>query len=223
MRARVQDAALVILTLCALTTTALVARRELFPPRAQAQAPPPARVEGWREYARDGHRMGPERAPVSIVVFSDFQCPYCAVLMARLREVRGAYPGEVSVVYRHFPLPTHPHAVAAARASECASAQGRFEAFHDALFAAQDSIGILGWDRFAAAAGVADLPRFAACAAATAPIPALERDTVAGRRLRVSGTPTVLINELRFQGALPTDTLHAYVRRALGTGSPAGS
>lgn len=224
MRARVLDAALIILTLCALATTGLVVRRELFPPpAAQAQAPRPTRVADWREYAREGQRMGPAEAPVTIIVFSDFQCPFCAVLMSRLNEIRSAYPREVSVVYRHFPLSSHPHAVAAARASECAAAQGKFPAFHDALFAAQDSIGVIGWGRFAAAAGVADLPRFEACAAGTGPLPSLERDTVAGRHLRVSGTPTLLINEVRFQGAVRKDTLEAYVRRALGTAARSGS
>lgn len=139
--------------------------------------------------------------------------------MDRLNQVRTSYPREVSVVYRHFPLPNHPHAVGAARASDCAAAQGKFSAFHDALFSAQDSIGVVGWSRFATAAGITDLPRFEACAASTGRLATLERDTAAARRLRVSGTPTLLINELRFQGALPKDTLEAYVRRALRTAS----
>jgi protein-disulfide isomerase len=217
MRVRVLDVALVVLTLCAVTTTTLVARRELLPPRtdARSQAPRPIRVPDWGEYARHGHRMGPAEAPVSIVVFSDFQCPYCGVLMSRLREVRDAHPAEVAVVYRHFPLRNHPHAAPAARASDCAAEQGKFEAFHDALFAGQDSIGAWEWSRFAQAAGVMDLPRFAACAAGTGPLPTLARDTVAAARLRVTATPTLLINDMRFEGAVPTDTLEAYVRRAL--------
>lgn len=225
MRVRILDIALVVLTLCAVTTTTLVARRELFPPRTdtRAQAPRPTQVPDWREYARQGHRMGPAEAPVTIVVFSDFQCPYCGELMSRLREVRDAHPAEVSVVYRHFPLGNHPHAIGAARASDCAAEQGKFEAFHDALFAGQDSIGTLGWDRFAQAAGIADLPRFGTCAAGTGPLPTVARDTVAAARLRVTATPTLLINDMRFQGAVPKDTIEAYVRRGLTAATTAAT
>lgn len=159
--------------------------------------------------------MGPPAAPVTVVVFSDFQCPFCAVLMKRLRTLRDRYPREIAVVYRHFPLPVHSYAVAAVRASECAAAQGRFEQFHDALFAAQDSIGVVPWDGFATTAGITDLPAFQACNARTDPIPALARDTLAGKRLDVTATPTFLVNQTRLQGAAPLDTLEAYVRRAL--------
>lgn len=210
---RLLNVAVSVLTLCALVTTGLVVRREFFSPRAASAAP--TRIATWQAYAREGHRMGPAEAPVTIVVFSDFQCPYCAVLMERLGTLRKAHPTEVTVVYRHFPVAGHQHARQAARASECAGDQGRFEAFHDALFAERDSIGVVPWDRFAATAGVGDLPKFRECAMATGPVPALGRDTLAGKQLYVAGTPTLLINERRIQGAPPMDSLEIFVQRAL--------
>jgi protein-disulfide isomerase len=209
---RVLNAALVVLVACALVTTGLVVRREFFGPSTISATP--VHVPMWQSFARDGNRMGPADAPVTIVVFSDFQCPYCAVLMERLRKVRSAHPGEVAVVYRHFPVRGHVHAADAAKASECAAEQGRFEPFHDALFAARDSIGIVPWERFAASAGVPDLSAFQKCANAAGPVAALERDTVAARKLRVSATPTLLINSLRLVGTPPMDSLEAYVRIA---------
>lgn len=204
-----------VLVVCALVVTGLVVRRELFPaPAARPSAPAPM-VADWREYASAGQRMGPSAAPVTIVMFSDFQCPACAVAAERLRALRRAYPREVAVVYRHFPLRRHPHAVAAARASECAAAEGRFEAFHDAMFSLQDSIGTTDWTRFAASTGVADTAAFRTCVSRTGPITALEQDTVAGRRLGVRATPTLLINETRVEGAPPLDVLSSYVDRAL--------
>jgi protein-disulfide isomerase len=202
------------LTLCALAITALVVRQEFFP-KSPSGALRPQVISGAREYSRAGHRTGPADAPVTIVAFSDFQCPFCGVAAERLRTLREQYPKEIAIVYRHFPLDIHPHAIAAARASECAAVQGRFQAFHDALYAAQDSIGLAPWERFAATAGVPDTSAFAVCAAGTAPLPALERDTLAGKRLQVRGTPTLLVNETRFQGAPPLDSLEAYVQRAL--------
>jgi protein-disulfide isomerase len=209
-RDRIVNAALVMLTLCAISTTALAVRREFA-------APPGARprvVDNWRSVAATGHRLGPADAPLTLVVFSDYQCPFCAVLSERLRELRTRYPGEVAVVYRHYPLSMHSHSRAAAKASECAGAQGRFEPFHDALFASTDSIGVVPWERFAHIARVPDAPRFKACAASEASVPALALDTAAGRELQVTGTPTMLVNERLITGVPPMDTLEAFVRQA---------
>jgi protein-disulfide isomerase len=122
-------------------------------------------------------------------------------------------------VYRYFPLPMHHQAVPAIRASECAADQGRFEAFHDALFADQDSVVAGSWEYIAHLADVHDLRLFDKCVAATGPIPALARDTLAARRLHVDATPTFLINETRLEGAQPLDTLELYIRRALQDGA----
>jgi len=215
---RVLNLAVGVLTLCALVMTALVVRRELSVPDAPSAAS--KHVAAWRDFGREGQRMGPDSAPVTIVVFSDFQCPYCGLLMDRLKKLRSAHPAEVSVVYRHFPVEGHQHAVAAARASECAAAQGRFEPFHDALFAARDSIGLLPWERFAKAAGVRDLSAFQSCAGSSAPVAALRSDSAAARSLQVSATPTLLINGLRLVGAPPMDSLESYVRRASAQARP---
>ena len=210
---RLIDAAMVVLVGCALVVTGLVVRRELFSKPTLPQ--PPQRVEDWREYARSGNRIGPADAAVTIVVFSDFECGFCAVAAERMRALRQEYPSDLAVVYRHFPLRTHAHAVPAARASECAAAQGRFEPFHDALFNQQDSIGAIPWARYAVVAGVEDLRGFDRCVNSATDVAALERDTVAGNRLGVRGTPTILVNDKRLRGAPPLDTLRHYVERAL--------
>jgi protein-disulfide isomerase len=204
-----------VLVACALLVTGLVVRREFFGATPEPRAARTSVVADWRDYAGSGHRIGPADAPVTLVMFSDFQCPACAVAADRLRALRRAFPNEVAVIYRHFPLRNHPHAVAAARASECAATAGRFESFHDELFVRQDSIGTTDWVRFAALAGVADTAGFRRCASSTDALAALDRDTTAGHRLQVRATPTLLINDVRVQGAVPLDTLTAYVERAL--------
>jgi protein-disulfide isomerase len=213
---RIAAAANALLALCAVIVTALVVRREFFPPTPPV-APPReiTQVPNWRVYAESGHRFGPADAPASIVVFSDFQCPACRALATHLKAIRAEFPDQVAVVHRHSPLRSHPFAVPAARASECAAEQGRFEAFHDALFVDQSSIGLAPWSRFAANAGVPDLPAFDRCISAAEPVASLERDTLDAKELRVVGTPTVLVNGLRFTGTPPLDTLREYVRRAI--------
>lgn len=206
-----------VLVFCALAVTALVVRRELFSGEVMTMVAPPNApvVDDWEAYASSGHRMGPVYAPVTFVEFSDFQCPACRVLASSLDTLRARYGDKVRVVYRHFPLKSHHHAVAAARASECAAAQGRFKPFHDALFARQDSVGLVPWTRFARDAAIPELPAFEACMQQAGPLAALDRDTAAGNRLGVSSTPTLLINGRQVVGAPPLSTLDAFVKHEL--------
>lgn len=167
----------------------------------------------WAQYTLGGHLLGLSDAPVTIVEFSDFQCPFCrrfAVFHDSLRKLGH----RVKVVYRHYPIPTHQFAIAAARASECAAAQGLFEPMHAALFAHQESIGVAPWSRFARTAGVQDSTTFQTCMNSTDPVKAMTDDTVAGKRLKVRGTPTLLIHDLRVDGLPSFDSLLVYVERA---------
>lgn len=214
MSERAGNLLLSILVVCAVVSTCLVIRREFF----SNVSAPVARVttlDRWSEYADSGHRFGPADAPVRVVIFSDFQCPACAVAASHLRALRVRYPNEIALYYRHFPLPSHAHAIAAARASECAAAQDRFEPYHDALFADQRSIGQRHWTSYAVAAGVPDTAAFRRCAADQAGVPALARDMVAGERLGVEATPTILINQFRIRGVFPLDSMSVYIDRAL--------
>jgi predicted DsbA family dithiol-disulfide isomerase len=208
----------VVLVLCAVVVTGLVVRREFFrsPGAAASAAPEPVTVvDDWRGYAAEGHRWGPDAAPVSLVVFSDYQCPACRRLAEDLKAIRADFPEQVAVVIRHIPIASHPFALPAARASECAARQERFIAFHHALFAGQALIGVDPWTRFAQDARLPDLPAFDACMAETGPVAAVERDRAAGRRLEVDRTPTLLINEHRYAGAPPLSTLRERVQRAV--------
>jgi glutaredoxin len=206
---------LVLLTLCALTTTTLVARRELLSRPTIGAHNEPHTVSHWRQYSQFGHRVGSATAAATIVVFSDYQCPYCARLTQALRSVQEKYGPDVAIVYRNFPLHLHAYAIAAAEASECAAEQGRFEAFHLTAFALQDSIGQMSWPRFAERAEVPDIGRFQNCLNGRLHFAALARDTLDAKRLGVRGTPTLLINNVELQGALPFDTLSAYIDHAL--------
>jgi protein-disulfide isomerase len=207
----ISSASNAVLAVCAVVVTALVVRKEFFAPETGASIPY-TRISAWRAFGEGGHRMGPENAPVRIVVFSDFQCPACRVLAAHLKTIR-AEDANLELIHRHAPLDKHAEAIPAARASDCAGAQGRFEAYHDALFAAQDSIGTTRWEAFARKAGVPDLATFRQCISASDADAPLARDTLAARELNVTGTPTYLLNDLRFVGAPPLDSLRAHVAR----------
>ncbi|HEX6750407.1 MAG TPA: DsbA family protein [Longimicrobium sp.] len=207
--------AVAVLVVCAVVTTGLVARRELRPTPSGANAAAPRSIREWRDYAAHGHRRGAAGAPVTIVMFSDFQCPFCRATAGALDSLRGRYGSQLAVVYRHYPLPNHPFALAAARASECAAAQGGFWPFHDALFARQDSIGVAAWSRYAAAARLPDTAAFARCVETPARRADFAADIGAGERLGIRGTPMLLVNGRLFQGALPLPALTREVEDAL--------
>ncbi len=205
-----------VLVVCALVMTGLFVRRELAP---AATAPQARTLDDWQRYASDGHRMGPAAAAVTITEFSDFECPYCRVAAHVLAQARERYPTQLAVVFRHMPLHSHKFAIPAARASECAADQQRFEAMHDRLFAWQDSLGLTPWARFASAAGVADSAAFDRCMGENRPVAALARDTAAARQLGIRATPTMLINDQFIVGTPTASSLDQLVQRTIAAGS----
>lgn len=216
----VSRAAEAILALCAILVTAVVIRGEVLRPKTQSQSRAQVRqIQDWRSYGAAGHRVGPADARVNIVEFADFQCPACRTFAGTLKALRGEYPRDVAVTYRHAPLPNHPFAIAGALASECAADQGRFKEFHDALFVDQGAIGLAPWTRFATSAEVPDVPAFERCVSTSAPNARIARDTLDAARLGVVGTPTVLVNGTAITGAPPLDSLRALVQRSLAESS----
>lgn len=160
-------------------------------------------VDDWKSYRRGGQWIGDSTARVTIIEFSDFQCPVCRsasqVLDSILRNTES-----VSLLYRHYPLSMHPHAKRAAIASECAADQGRFEEFYSALWEGADSIGVRTWASFAFQAGVGDTSRFVSCLDDAAIERRVMADSMDANRLNVGGTPTFLVNGVRING-LPND------------------
>jgi protein-disulfide isomerase len=159
----------------------------------------PARVE----VAADGPSKGPAGARVTIVEFSDFQCPFCSRALPVLDEVLERYPDDVRLVYRHMPLDRiHAHARSAAEASVCAQDQGRFWPFHDLLFANPRNLGPADLERYASEVGL-DLEPFRACVAERKFREKVEADSDAARTIGVSGTPAFVVNGIVLTGARP--------------------
>lgn len=201
-----------VLVGCALVVAAAVARREIFPAAAQGPDMKPRAVDNWAELVSAGQWLGRRDAPVRIVEFSDFQCPFCARTHPAVEAVRRRHPERVAVLYRHFPLDAiHPYARPAAVASECAVEQGRFGAFATLLFARQDSLGATPWSRFAAGAGVPDTAAFARCVRASRTMPAVDRDAKVGAATRIEVTPTLVINGTLRPGAITEAELDSLV------------
>ncbi|MBX3191899.1 MAG: thioredoxin domain-containing protein [Labilithrix sp.] len=159
---------------------------------------------------------GARTAPVTVTVFSDFECPYCVKLEATLGQLEKAYPGKVRVAFKHNPLPMHEHARLAAKAAIAADAQGRFWEYHDVLVAHRDALGRDALRQYATEAGL-ELARFDRDLADPRTEARLVADEKQAARLHVDGTPTTFVNGRRVVGAQPIATFRAAVDRALAS------
>lgn len=205
------NAATVVVTVAAVALT-FVRVSEYFSGRTSVELQP-TKVRDWREYSATGIRLGAEQAKVVVVEFSDFFCPFCRKAAPDLREVRKTFPNDVQFVYRHLPLDDG--GFSAAVATECAARMDRFERYHDILFELLDSLGQVSLPQVALRAGISDTARFARCLQDSSAVAAVRRDIAAARRLGVTGTPTILINELRFPANPGAERMIAIVRERL--------
>lgn len=153
-----------------------------------------------------GHpSIGPKNAPVTIVEFGDFECPFCKRAQPTLKEVLAHYPKKVRLVYMDFPLPFHPHALDAAKAARCAGEQGKFWPYHDHLFADQAQESPKDLKNLAKKLGL-NTTEFDSCFEKAKYQAAIEQDVAQGKKLGVDGTPSFFVNGRQIVGAQPFST-----------------
>jgi protein-disulfide isomerase len=213
------------MVLCAVVTTGLVVRREVrdLPMSRAPVEQKPTLIAHWRDDFKEGVRIGGAAAPVQLIEFADFECPYCASFHKDAKLLRARYPTQVALTFVHFPLAMHRFAEPAARVAECADDQGRFEAMYDLLFEQQDKLGLKPWRDFAREAGVPDTAAFETCVNSTAPIPRVSEGKALGNALNVQGTPTVVINGWKLARPPTLEELDHMVKAILAGDSPVGS
>lgn len=161
-----------------------------------------------------GPSRGDASAKVTIVEFADFQCPYCSKASEVVEKVRASYPGQVRVVYRHFPLTFHKDAPKAAEASMCANQQGKFWQYHDALYARQEALAVDDLKAAAFTLGL-DLKRFEACLDSGEMKSVVAADQQESERLGVSSTPAFFVNGSMLSGAQPEEKFRRIIEREL--------
>jgi protein-disulfide isomerase len=174
--------------------------------------------------AADEPSRGPVEAPVTLVEYSDFQCPYCSRVGPTLAELKSAYGDKLRIVYRDYPLPFHGQAQSAAEAAQCAHAQGKFWEYHDRLFAEQDKIAEPAQLTTVAGAIGLDAAAFKTCLDGGQFRQAVTDEKTEGERLGVTATPTFFINGRLISGALPVDRFKEVIDEELErTGGAAGA
>jgi protein-disulfide isomerase len=148
-----------------------------------------------------GPSKGNAKAPVTIVEFSDFECPYCIQAEETVERVLAEYPDKVRLVYRDYPLPFHHKAIKASEAAHCADEQGKYWAMHGKLFSSQ-ALAVTELKEHARELGL-DGAKFDKCLDSGAKAKVIEASKKAGEEAGVSGTPAFFINGRMISGAQP--------------------
>jgi protein-disulfide isomerase len=171
------------------------------------------------------HATGPEDAPVTLVEYGDFECPYCGMAYAVVKSAQRELGKQLRFVFRHFPLAeAHPHARLAAEAAEAAAAQGKFSEMHDLLFEHQDALEAGDIIGYAKSLGL-DMAQFARDLKDPKITKRVRDDFRSGVRSGVNGTPTFFINGSRFEGSWANEKafIHALQEAAQQSGRGARS
>ncbi|MBS3101952.1 DsbA family protein [Candidatus Woesearchaeota archaeon] len=192
---------------------------------AQAQVPTQQQPQDSGEQLRltidedDDPTLGDKNAPVTIVSFEDYQCPFCG------RAFQQTFPlikkdyidtGKVKYIYRDFPLSFHPEAEPAAEAANCAGEQGKYWEMHDSIFQNQDSMGNAAYKQFAQKIGL-DTKKFNECLDSSKYKQEILDDFNYGSQVGVSGTPTFFINGIKLVGAHPYESFKQIIDTELSS------
>lgn len=156
--------------------------------------PSTVEVEHWDSLQSGGYRVGPNNAPLTLVIFGDYECPSCRLVHNTIEEFRQGHRNDIAIVFQHWPLNHHRFAYPAARAVECARVQGYFEPMHDILYDTQDSLGLIPFRELATRVGVPDISGFEQCTRSRDTVSIVEQGIRHAQRLNARGTPAVIAN-----------------------------
>ncbi len=164
--------------------------------------------------------IGPQHAPITIVEFSDFQCPYCVASFPEIKAVLKAYPTQVRLIFKQFPLEIHSQADLAAAAAVAAHKQGKFWEMHDAMFSHHDDLSRKAILALAKESGL-NMERFETDIDSTEVRETVVRDVQDGNRAGVEGTPTLFVNGQRYNGPIVLGSLKPVLDAELSHPAPA--
>ena len=165
-----------------------------------------------------GHpAMGAKDAPVTIVEFTDFQCPFCKASEGTIKQLQQKYGDKIRLVHMDFPLPFHSHAMDAAKAARCANEQGKFWQYHDALFANQSKLAPADLKATAKTLGM-NSTKFDTCFDSPKYDGQIKADQATGERVGVDGTPAFFIDGRPLTGAQPIPKFEDLINDELATG-----
>lgn len=190
-----------------------VGSEDSAPTPAPSPAPTPTKVD--IEATADDHIRGDKNAPVTMIEYSDFECPFCGRVQPTLEQILEEYDGQVNLVFRHFPLSFHQNAQKAGEASECAADQGKFWEMHDKMFENQTALDVDSLKGYAKELGL-NTSTFNSCLDSGKHSQKIKDGLTDGSQYGVQGTPATFVNGTMVSGAQPYENFKAAVENALG-------
>jgi protein-disulfide isomerase len=187
---------------------------------APTEAPAPAEPPVQKIEIGKAPVKGPANAPVTIVAWSDFECPFCSRVVPTLKQLEEEYKGKIKVAFKHQPLPFHANAKPAAAAAMAAHEQGKFWEYHDKLFANQRALDRASLDKYAEELKL-DMGKFKAAMDSGKYNEMIEADSAEGSRVGANGTPTFFINGRTLVGAQPIEAFKRVIDEELKKGQGA--
>jgi protein-disulfide isomerase len=199
-----------------LTQQRTQAAREAYIETLKAKTPVRVMIQPPRVMVTAGNSpvKGAASAPIELIEFADFECPFCIQASPTVKRVLDTYGDRIRLVYRNFPLQNHPHARPAAEAAQCANEQGQFWVYHDRLFAEPGKLSDSDLKQTASALGL-NAPQFNKCVDDRKFQSVVETDTQAGVNAGVTGTPAFFINGRLLSGAQPFDAFKRIIDEEL--------
>lgn len=187
------------------------AAKAAAPTAAAPEPEEPSEVADWARFIRPHNPVyGDADAPITIIEFSDFECPFCARHYTNThKQLLDTYGDKIRIVFKHFPLPFHPNARQAAAASQCANREGKFWPLHDVMFENFRNLGDDDVLAYGAKLGLGE--SWKTCVTQGDATPEVDMDMEDGRQAGVRGTPTFLVNGQVIPGAMPFDRFKAVI------------
>ena len=183
---------------------------------APQQAPPPAASRQQVTLTAQDRCKGPKDAKITIVEYSDFQCPFCSRVNPTVEQIFKTWPGDVKICFRHNPLPFHKDAPLAAEASLAAADQGKFWEMHDKLFGDQKNLARANLEKHAQDLGL-DMGKFRSALDSNAHKAQIDADIASSAKYGARGTPAFFVNGTPLSGAQPFDNFKAVIEKELAT------
>lgn len=159
-------------------------------------------------------QLGAERAKVTLVIFSDFECEYCQAEVPTLKLILGAYQKDVRLVYKDFPLPSHVQSNRAAQIARCAQDQGKFWQMHDVLYAHQTELGTVSLETLATESGT-DAAQLQQCLESGQAVERVNAAIAEGKRLGIQEVPTLFVNDKQYIGIVEEAELRRSIEALL--------
>jgi protein-disulfide isomerase len=191
-------------------------------PEAAAEKTPDQDQTIYKVEPGDSQAKGPKNAPITMVIFSDFQCPFCKRVEPTLSQIEKEYGGKIRQVWKNYPLPFHNNAEPAAEAAMAAAAQGKFWEMHDKLFENNTALDRPNLEKYAQELGL-NMARFKADLDGSKYKGVIEAETKEGQAVGVNGTPAVFINGRKISGAYPFETFKKIAEEELSKKGSGGN